>query len=251
MKGRVEVMKFTARINQYSYGQAIGILQFGDCRRAFIPGSVGNATTYRYPVLFKEVPGLSFQSLLSRDRKMWEPILEAALWLQRSGVRAITSNCGFFALWQKELSEALQVPCFLSSLLQVPMLSRSINKNEKVGILTADSRGIDEGLLQAAGIGPDMPIAIQGMQDYENFRKNYIDRQPELDSDAAGDDIVAAAKKLVSEYTEVKILLMECSEMPPQALRVQEATGLPVYDFITMIDFVFSGLIRKPFEGFM
>jgi hypothetical protein len=32
---------------------------------------------------------------------------------------------------------------------------------------------------------------------------------------------------------------------------VQEATGLPVFDYSTMIDYVFSAVVRKRFEGYM
>src|ERR1700688_2964268 len=41
-----------------SAGQAIGILML-DCRLPFIPGDVGNASSYSYPVVYKTVPGLS------------------------------------------------------------------------------------------------------------------------------------------------------------------------------------------------
>ena len=49
---------YTTRRGARNYGQAIGILQL-DCSLPFIPGDVDNASTYRYPVLYKVVPGLS------------------------------------------------------------------------------------------------------------------------------------------------------------------------------------------------
>ena len=38
----------------------------------------------------------------------------------RHGAEAITTNCGFLALFQKELAEAVRVPVATSSMMQVP-----------------------------------------------------------------------------------------------------------------------------------
>ena len=49
-----------------TYGHAIGILLL-DYRGPFIPGDVGNATTYGYPVLYKLVEGLTLDRVLAGD----------------------------------------------------------------------------------------------------------------------------------------------------------------------------------------
>jgi hypothetical protein len=49
-----------------TYGHAVGILLL-DYRAPFIPGDVGNATSYSYPVLFKTVKGLTLDRVLSGD----------------------------------------------------------------------------------------------------------------------------------------------------------------------------------------
>jgi hypothetical protein len=45
--------------------------------------------------------------------------------------------------------------------------------------------------------------------------------------------------------------LLECSDMPPFSWSVQNATGLPVFDFITLIRWIHSGMIQQPYRGFM
>ncbi|WP_439397563.1 hypothetical protein ACRQ5Q_10510 [Bradyrhizobium sp. PMVTL-01] len=45
------------------------------------------------------------------------------------------------------------------------------------------------------------------------------------------------------------MLLLECGDLPPYAASVQQATGVPVFDFTSMIEFFIRGLIRKPFTG--
>ena len=59
------------------------------------------------------------------------------------------------------------------------------------------------------------------------------------------------AEQLVREHPEVGALVFECTNMPPFAAAVQKKTGLPVFDYTTLADYVYSALIRRPFEGFM
>ena len=39
--------------------------------------------------------------------------------------------------------------------------------------------------------------------------------------------------------------------MPPYGKAVSEATGLPVFDFITMINYMFSGVEKHAYKGYM
>ena len=68
-----------------TYGHAIGILLL-DYRGPFIPGDVGNASTYQYPILYKLVEGLTFDLVLSGDPKAEAMIVDAAKDLERFGV---------------------------------------------------------------------------------------------------------------------------------------------------------------------
>jgi hypothetical protein len=57
--------------------------------------------------------------------------------LEKEGVRAITTGCGFFAKYQPAASEAPSIPLFNSSLLLVRMVARMIGPNKRVGIISA------------------------------------------------------------------------------------------------------------------
>src|SRR6185437_15407821 len=96
--------------------EAIGILML-DCRLPFIPGDVGNASTYRYPVLFKTVPGLSTAVCLNGAPEFAAAAVAAAKALEVEGVRGISSDCGFMLQFQDAVREAVSVPVCLSSLL--------------------------------------------------------------------------------------------------------------------------------------
>ncbi|MER8779287.1 hypothetical protein [Mesorhizobium sp. M0977] len=62
-------------------------------------------------------------------------------------------------------------------------------------------------------------------------------------------EIVRTAVNLVSAQPDIGAILLECSELPPYAAAVQRATGLPVFDFTSMVEFFADGLTRKPFDG--
>jgi Asp/Glu/hydantoin racemase len=65
------------------------------------------------------------------------------------------------------------------------------------------------------------------------------------------DDIVERAKRLVQENPNVGAIVLECANLPPFAKAVQDAVNLPVYDFVTLTNFVYSAFVRKEFTEFI
>jgi len=233
------------------YGESIGILIL-DAHYPCVPGNVGNASTFPFPVRYKVVKDASIERLLTkRDQSLLQPFLDAALELQREGVKAITGACGFMALFQREVSEASQVPVFLSSLLQIAFMLQILPRTLRVGVITADSNALTPQHFNSVGVTPDMPLAIVGMENHTEFRQAVLEERGTLDSDLLMDEVVEVAQKMIKDYPDVGAILLECSDLPPYADAVQKETNLPVFDFITMIRYVHSAFIRKPFDGFM
>ena len=56
-------------------------------------------------------------------------------------------------------------------------------------------------------------------------------------------------KRIREEHPEVGAILLECSDLPPYAWAVQEGSGLPVYDFITIINWVERSVAQEPYYG--
>ena len=244
-------MIYEAKEGQYSAGEAIGILLL-DALLPLPPGDVANATTFSFPVRYKVVKAASIDRLIyQRDPVLLEPFIEAGWELVREGVKAVTSDCGFMALFQEEMANALPVPVFLSSLLQVPFIHRTLCRGEMVGIIAADSRQMTERHLRAVGINESMPVKIVGMENQPNFCDAILNEKGVLDFERVEQEVVEMAERLVAEEDKVRAILLECSNLPPYAAAVQEAVGLPVYDFITMIKHVFSAVVRRRFDGFV
>ncbi|MDW7651828.1 MAG: aspartate/glutamate racemase family protein [Bacillota bacterium] len=243
-------MIYQARPGQVSYGEAIGILLLDSCA-PFIPGDVANATTYQFPVRFERVPGLTVERIFNHDMSVIHAVTEAAEKLKREGVRAITGDCGFMAIYQDELARRLDLPVFMSSLLQVPFMSLLISPQSKIGVITANARSLDQTVLRPCGA--DMPerLRICGLEQSPNFSAAFIEEKGILDTEKVETEVVNAAKGLVAADPSVRMLLLECSVLPPYGRAVQKATGLPVFDFVTMINYVYSAVVKQNFSGFM
>jgi aspartate/glutamate racemase len=153
-------------------------------------------------------------------------------------------------LYHELLAKEFPVPVFMSSLLQLPFISRMLKPGEKVGIITASSKTLTEKHLQIAGNGVNIPHAIAGLEDQKHFYEAIHAEVGELDFDGVEAEVVQVTKNLVEKEGNIKAILFECTDLPPYAAAVQEAVGLPVFDFSTMINYVFSGLVRRRFEGF-
>ncbi len=243
-------MIYQANKGQVSYGEAIGILML-DTYCPFIPGDVGNASSYAFPVRFETVKGLTVERIMKKDKSAYGNLLEAAGKLAGQGVRAITGDCGFMALFQQELTEEFDLPVFLSSLLQVPFISTIIGRG-KVGIISANGESInDPALLEKAGINNSIPIEIRGLEDKPNFHKSVFKETGYLDSDKIEKEVVETALEMVEAEPNIKAILLECSMLPPYGAAVQEAVGLPIFDYLSMINYVYSAVVKKRFKGFM
>ena len=243
-------MIYRTRKGQVSSGEAIGILLL-DTAVPFIPGDVANATTYDFPVRFKKVEGFSVARAIGKDPGVYDALEAAAEDLVGQGVRAVTGDCGFMALHQDRLAGDLDVPVFLSSLLQIPFILSILGARSKVGILTADSRSLDADLLAAVGVGSTERLVIEGLQEREHFYAFAIEETGSLDAQAVEAEVVDAGRRLMERDRTVGAFLLECSLLPPYAAALQEAVQVPVFDYITMINHVFSAVVQRTYSGFL
>jgi hypothetical protein len=239
---------YRTRRSAESYGHAVGILLL-DARLPFIPGDVANASTYRYPVIYKTVPGLSTAVCLAGAPEFSAAAVRAARELEAQGVRGISSDCGFMLQFQSAVRNAVKVPVCLSSLLQLPLVARALDPSRPVGVITADSSNLTPEFLARAGIRVKNPLVIRGMQAEPEFKTAVFGEKGTLDSDAITEETVAVAKQMVQEHPDLGAIILECSMLPPYAKAVQEATGLPVFDFVTMIDYLQSGTHQRAYAG--
>ena len=238
--------KYTVPDLRYVSGHSIGIIAV-DLKYPKIPGNVANATTYDFPVLYKKVE-FQIEQLFEGDPIIKETIINAAKELEKEGVRAVVGACGFFANFQQEVAEELEIPAFLSSMVQLPMIKVGLKKGQKIGIITASGGNITEKMLRDMGVSPEDVYVedIGALDGFKTIRWEY----EYLDSDSVAETVVGAAEKLVREHDDVGAILLECSDIPPYAYMVQDAVNLPVFDFITLINWAHHATTQKPYFGY-
>jgi hypothetical protein len=242
---------YQAARRQSWYGESIGILIL-NASYPCVPGNVGNASTFPYPVRYKELTEVTIEGLIwDRDRSLVDFFVRAGQELQDEGVKAITGACGFMALFQREVAQALRVPVFLSSLMQLPFIHRMLREDQCIGVITADAGSLTDEHFSAVGVAPGTPIVIAGMDDQPEFSEAVMHEKGTLDSDKIEREVVGVARTLCNDHPNMGALLLECSDLPPYAYAVQRETGLPVFDFVTMISHVHSSVVRRPFDGWM
>ena len=218
-------------------GEQIGILVLDELVPR-VPGSVGHLDTFPYPVRYRKIPGATVERLLmKRDLSMRDSFIEAALELRNEGASAIVGCCGFMALFQQDVAAAVDVPVMMSSLSQIPFIEAALPAERRIGVVTANAGSLTDELLRCAGVAnASSRLCIRGLENCPEARGALLEEKGTLDEPALRREVLETAVQVTSENPEIGAILLECSELPPYAADVHRATGLPVFDFVTMID---------------
>lgn len=240
---------YRARAGQVAYGYPIGML-CAEWHIPFIPGDLNNAGTFSFPVRYLSVPGVSGAGVLNGSGDGFaEALGDAARQLESEGVRAITGNCGFMAAFQDHVASQVDIPVFLSSLLQAPMITSMLSKQRVLGIITANSASLTPELLASGGLTDPSRVVIHGLEQSSHFNDVIIKETGELDDELMRAEVVEGAKALVRQRPEVGAILLECSDLPAYTKDVHEATGLPVFDWANYINYVYRSVVPQRYGG--
>lgn len=231
-------------------GYSVGILYLDNVWYPLMPGNVVNASTYDFPVRMKAVPNLDTPKLHSGNPILVKEIIKAAKELEKEGVRAISSACGFFGHFHRQVADVMNIPVCLSSLVQVSWIKTALKSNQKIGVLTANASAITDDLLKSCYVYDSSILVIKDLRNEPHFSAIMEDRGS-FDNTEVRKEVVKAACELVEENANIGAFLLECSDTPPYASDIQKAVGLPVYDFITMIKWLHNATTQKPYNGFI
>ena len=232
-------------------GASIGVL----CLESFFPkppGHIKNPSSLPFPVLYEMIDGVTVPTLLNNPRpELLTPFIEGAKRLEAEGVRAITGSCGFLAPFQKELAAAVSIPVFASSLIQVPLAYQMTGANAPVGVLTADASALTPRHFEGVGAA-GVPVAVKGLEETTEFAGVILQNtRTRMDTDVIETEVLDAARSLMREAPGIRSLVLECTDLPPYASRLQEALHLPVFDLTTLAQMAYSVVTRVPYSGLM
>jgi aspartate/glutamate racemase len=205
---------------------------------------VGNPKTFPFPVIYEKVQGaIPMRVVKERDGCLLPSFIEGAKALERRGVKAITTSCGFLAIWQKEIASAVDIPVFTSSLLQVPWAYQITGRRGRIGILTADVSSLTEVHFEGVGAA-GIPMVVRGLNPEGEFYRVYIGNSPNIDVSKAGREMVAEASALMNEHPDISGLVLECANMTVFGKAVRETVKVPVFDIVTLTCFIWSSIFR-------
>ena len=238
------------------YGMGLGVMLVDDVFPGF-PGDMRNASAYPFPVQYEIVEGVGFDQLIYAADKTpcLAPIVVAARRLADLGCRAIAAECGYFAYFQPEVARAVDVPVFMSSLLQVPLARTVIGAHQSVGMLVAFSEHLTDEHLRAVGIIPGDCYKIAGI--YESGRcPTFVNLYHEPDPQRRCAEYAVVERELVTLATEfyeqnptMGAMVIECGAAQPFARAIQRRIDIPVLSWGTLLDYAYSVVVHRDFFG--
>jgi hypothetical protein len=246
-----------ARKDQRCYGMGLGIIILDDVYPGF-PGDVRNASAYSFPIQYEIAEGVDIVALVESEDKSpcLEPVRGAARRLERMGCRAIAAECGYFAYFQKDIAGYVNVPVFMSSLLQVPWAQQLIGPNRVVGLLASSRAAMTPAYLEAVGIRPDSSYVMRGIEDYgqcaefDNLWTASI--RPDLPAayyDKAEKEFLTAAIGFYRDYPNMGAMVLECTGMQPFARALQREIDIAVFSWGTLLDYAYSIAVHRDYYG--
>lgn len=246
-----------ARRNHRCYGMGLGIIILDDVYPGF-PGDVRNASAFPFPIQYEIAEEVDIVALVDEEDKSpcLAPIQRAAKKLEQMGCRAIAAECGYFAYFQKEIAGYVDVPVFMSSLLQVPWAQPLVGPNKVVGLLAASRAAMTPAHLAAVGIQPGSNYVLAGLEDYggvREFDNLWVAAQrpaiPEAFYDKAEEEFVAAAVAFYRDHDNMGAMVLECTGMQPFARAIQRQIDIPVFTWGTLLDYAYSVAVHRDYYG--
>jgi hypothetical protein len=246
-----------ARKDHRCYGMGLGIIILDDVYPGF-PGDVRNASAYPFPIQYEIAEGVDIVALVENEDKSpcLEPIRRAARRLERMGCRAIAAECGYFAYFQKDIAGYVNVPVFMSSLLQVPWAQQLIGPNRVVGLLASSRAAMTPAHLEAVGIQPDSSYVMRGIEDYGRcaefdnlWTASIRPDPPAAHYDKAEKEFLTVAIDFYRDHPNMGAMVLECTGMQPFARALQREIDIAIFSWGTLLDYAYSIVVHRDYYG--
>jgi hypothetical protein len=228
------------------YGVSVGILTVETYFRRW-EGDIGNAATWPFPVQYRIVRGATPANITRlQGGALLAPFIEAARELVDAGVDGIATTCGFLALYQRQLADALPVPVAASALMQGPMVAMTLAQGKRPGVLTYDAQALTPEYLAAAGLPADTEVV--GLDPATAFCRSIRAGETNAPYALLESEVLDAAGRLAGQ-SGVGAILCECTNLTPFSAAMAETTGLPVWDAVTLVQWFQQGLRPRRFAA--
>lgn len=237
------------RYTTYHKHPSLGVIRL-DYDYPPAPGDIDHPDSYNYPVYYRVVPGLTFEMcqtgvLTPEVAKAFD---EAVLWLaNHKDVNVITGDCGFMFWFVERVRNIASKKCIsLSPLMQLPGMAAACGPKDKILVLTANGKSLDpmrELIQRQCGVDSrGDQFVVVGCENVPHFGVE-VAKGLKVDVEKAEPGIVKLTQEMIEAHPECRMILFECTELPPYSDAVREATRLPVMDAITNCDFFMQAFL--------
>lgn len=218
------------------HGVMLGIIVL-DTGFVRLPGDVAHVDTWPFPVQFRVVRGVRPADVITGDPRLSLPSFRDAIDdLVGLGCSAITTSCGFLAAVQEELTRHSPVPFLSSALLQIPMIARILPAGQVPGLIVSDLAALGDRHFQNMGAAPGLPMAALPFDG--PLLRNMRDQSGKVDYPLQEADVLATVADLLDRHPKVGALVFECANLPPYSAAVTRRFGLPVFDIVTLVQWM-------------
>lgn len=229
------------------HGAAVGILML-NTRFQRLPGDIGHAGSWDFPVLYKVIKSATQERVFAGDFDgLLSPFIAGCEELAALGALGIVTSCGFLAPMQQQLAERSPVPVISSALMQVPLARSLLAPGRSIGVITIDAAALTDHHFPGAFKASDFHIV--GMPAGGVLRSDLRGNAAKVDPQAQADELCAVGRALVSDRPDTGALVIECTNLAPHSSALQQATGLPVFDIVTLVNWFHSALQARVWPG--
>ncbi len=210
-----------------------------------LPGNSTNPETFEFPLKYCRIKGANIHTIIEKPcQNVLQTMIGEARKMTEQGIRAITTSCGFNAVFQRELADSVNVPVFTSSLMQIPLVRNMIGGQQSVGVITAKKSALTEKHLGSVGIENQLSIYIEGLEACAEWDKIFSSPNEDIDISMVENDVVNVACSMM-KMADIGAFILECTDLPPFANSIRKVTGCPVFDFVTLTNSVYQAISKS------
>lgn len=207
-----------------------------------IAGDIAHPDTFDFPLITEKIKAVvDVRQMVSaqHDVAIVNAYAEGSERLIAEGATFVATSCGFLAPLQNKISLRINRPFISSSLLQLRLVYAIVQR--PILVLTADSDVLGEGHLRVVG-ADHIPHCIVGLQDIPAFANPIFSGSGMLNVKDVGEAIEEKLNSALVENPDIGAVVLECHNLGTWRERSAKATGLPVFDIVTLVNMVAAGL---------
>jgi Asp/Glu/hydantoin racemase len=119
-------------------------------------------------------------------------------------------------------------------------VQRTLPRGRRVAVLTFNGRSLSAAHLAAVGADPATPVV--GLPDGGRFRAALLGDASVDGYEHREAEAIESARRLLATHDRIGAIVLECTNLVPHARAIRDATGLPVYDVMTLVAWFYAGL---------